>query len=121
MQAAIAACHARALTPESTDWARIAALYDALAELTPSPVVELNRAVAVAMAYGPQAGLALVDALLEAPALRHYHLLPSVRGDLLWRLGRLDEAGAEFRRAAAMTQNHREQDLLERRARACAS
>ena len=121
MQAAIAACHARALTPESTDWARIAALYDALAELTPSPVVELNRAVAVSMAYGPQAGLALVDALLEAPALRHYHLLPSVRGDLLWRLGRLDEAGAEFRRAAAMTQNHREQALLEQRARACAS
>ena len=119
MQAAIAACHARALTPQATDWVRIAALYDALAELSPSPVVELNRAVAVSMAYGPQAGLALVDALQDAPALRQYHLLPSVRGDLLWRLGRLAEAGAEFRRAAAMTQNHREQVLLEQRARAC--
>ena len=119
MQAEIAACHARALTAAATDWERIAGLYDALAELTPSPVIELNRAVAVAMAYGPQAGLALVDALVDDPVLRHYHLLPSVRGDLLWRLGRLPEAHVEFSRAAAMTQNSREQVLLEQRAQAC--
>jgi len=116
LQAAIAACHARALTPDATDWARIAALYDALAQLLPSPVVELNRAVAVGMAYGPAEGLALCDALLDEPSLRNYHLLPSVRGDLLGKLGRHDEARAEFRRAAGMTQNEREQALLLARA-----
>ena len=120
LQAAIAACHARALTPEATDWARIAALYDALASLVPSPVVELNRAVAVSMAFGPQAGLALVDALREDATLRHYHLLPSVRGDLLAKLGRAAEARAEFERAAAMTRNERERALLLARANACA-
>jgi predicted RNA polymerase sigma factor len=119
VQAAIAACHARATTAEQTDWPRIAALYDALAQLMPSPVVELNRAVAVAMAYGPAAGLALVDALVSAPALKGYHLLPSVRGDLLARLGRLDEAGAEFERAASLTRNVRERGLLLSRARDC--
>jgi RNA polymerase sigma factor (sigma-70 family) len=119
VQAAIAACHARATTAEQTDWPRIAALYDALAQLMPSPVVELNRAVAVAMAQGPAAGLALVDALLPAPALKGYHLLPSVRGDLLARLGRLDEAGAEFERAASLTRNARERGLLLSRARDC--
>lgn len=117
LQAAIAACHARARTPEDTDWARIAALYDALAQLAPSPVVELNRAVAVSMAYGPAAGLALVDALTAEPALKAYHLLPSVRGDLLAKLGRLDEARAEFERAAALTRNARERELLLERAR----
>jgi RNA polymerase sigma factor (sigma-70 family) len=116
LQAAIAACHARALTPEATDWIRIAALYDALAQLLPSPVVELNRAVAVGMAYGPAEGLALADALLDEPALRHYHLLPSVRGDLLAKLGRHEEARAEFRRAAGMTRNERERALLLARA-----
>jgi RNA polymerase sigma-70 factor, ECF subfamily len=120
LQAAIAACHARARTPEETDWARIAALYDALAQLAPSPVVELNRAVALAMAFGPAAGLEVVDALAAEPSLATYHLLPSVRGDLLARLGRLDEAGAEFSRAAALTRNARERDLLLARARACA-
>ncbi|MBW8899488.1 MAG: RNA polymerase subunit sigma-24 [Massilia sp.] len=120
LQAAIAACHARALTPEATDWARIAALYDALAQLMPSPVVELNRAVALGMAYGPQAGLALADALLDVPALRNYHLLPSVRGDLLAKLGRHAEARAEFERAAGLTQNERERALLLERARASA-
>jgi RNA polymerase sigma factor (sigma-70 family) len=120
LQAAIAACHARALRPEDTDWVRIAALYDALASLMPSPVVELNRAVALAMAYGPAEGLALADALLEEPLLRHYHLLPSVRGDLLARLGRHEEARLEFERAAGMTQNGREQALLLARAKACA-
>ena len=124
LQAAIAACHARARTSAATDWARIAALYDALAEAAPSPVVELNRAVAVAMAYGPAAGLALVDTLAaEAAAggaLRGYHLLPSVRGDLLARLGRLDEARAAFEQAAALTRNSREQALLRARAAACA-
>jgi RNA polymerase sigma factor (sigma-70 family) len=118
LQAAIAACHARARTPEETDWRRIAELYGALAALTPSPVVELNRAVAVAMAFGPQAGLELVDALAGEPALRGYHLLPSVRGDLLARLGRHDEARPEFERAAALTRNARERDLLLDRARA---
>src|SRR6266849_4175089 len=103
LQAAIAACHARARTAAETDWARIVALYDALAELTPSPVVELNRAVAVAMAFGPAAGLALVDALTSEPSLRTYHLLPSVRGDLLYKLGRLGEARVEFERASALT------------------
>jgi len=112
LQAAIAACHARARTAAETDWARIVALYDALAELTPSPVVELNRAVAVAMAFGPAAGLALVEALTSEPSLRTYHFLPSVRGDLLVKLGRSDEARAEFERAAALTQNARERELL---------
>ena len=120
VQAAIAACHARARTPEETDWERIAALYGALAQLTPSPVVELNRAVALAMAFGPAAGLALVDALTSEPSLEHYHLLPSVRGDLLARLGRVDEARAEFERAASLTRNARERDLLLERAAACA-
>ena len=120
LQAAIAACHARALTPEETDWARIAALYDALAELAPSPVVELNRAVAVAMAFGPAAGLELVDTLMSEPSLEGYHLLPTVRGDLLARLGRFGEARAEFGRAAALTRNSRERELLLERARACA-
>ena len=112
LQAAIAACHAQARTAEATDWARIAALYDALAQMQPSPVIELNRAVAIAMAFGPAAGLELVDALREEPALRQYHLLPSVRGDLLFKLGRYDEARAEFERAAAMTRNARERELL---------
>jgi RNA polymerase sigma-70 factor (ECF subfamily) len=120
LQAAIAACHARAATAADTDWGRIAALYDALAELAPSPVVELNRAVALAMAFGPQAGLDIIDRLLDDPALRHYHLLPGVRGDLLDKLGRLDEAAAEFRRAAALTQNGRERTLLLERAAHCA-
>jgi predicted RNA polymerase sigma factor len=120
LQAAIAACHARAASVEETDWERIAALYDALAQTAPSPVVELNRAVAVAMAFGPQAGLELVDALSDEPALRSYHLLPSVRGDLLARLGRLAEARAEFQRAAGMAGNARERALLEQRAAACA-
>jgi predicted RNA polymerase sigma factor len=118
LQAAIAACHARARTPEETDWVRIAALYDALAELTPSPVVELNRAVAVAMAYGPVAGLEIVDTLLSEPALQKYHLLPSVRGDLLAKLARFDEARAEFERGAALTRNARESELLYQRAEA---
>ena len=116
LQAAIAACHARARSAEETDWARIAALYAALARLTGSPVVELNRAVAVAMAEGPAAGLALVDALREEPSLRSYHLLPSVRGDLLARLGRQEEARAEFERAASLTRNERERELLLERA-----
>jgi RNA polymerase sigma factor (sigma-70 family) len=119
LQAAIAACHARARTAGETDWTRIVALYDALVEITGSPVVELNRAVAVAMAFGPAAGLELVDALADEPALRNYHLLPSVRGDLLAKLDRLAEARAEFERAASMAQNMRERELLEARARAC--
>jgi RNA polymerase sigma factor (sigma-70 family) len=119
LQAAIAACHARARTAAETDWARIAALYDALAQLTPSPVVELNRAVAVGMAFGPAAGLDLVDALTSEPSLRAYHLLPSVRGDLLAKLGRFDEARAEFERAASLTRNARERTLLLERAAAC--
>ena len=120
LQAAIAACHARARNAAETDWHRIAALYDALAQLTPSPVVELNRAVAVAMAFGPAAGLELVDRLTSEPALKTYHLLPSVRGDFLFKLGRLTEAQAEFERAATMTQNARERELLLDRAAACA-
>jgi RNA polymerase sigma factor (sigma-70 family) len=120
LQAAIAACHVRAHTPEETDWARIAALYDALAQLAPSPVVELNRAVALAMAFGPAAGLELVDTLMSEPSLKSYHLLPSVRGDLLAKLSRFDEARAEFERAAALTRNTRERDLLLERAAACA-
>jgi len=116
LQAAIAACHARARTAEETDWARIAALYGTQAQVTPSPVVELNRAVAVAMADGPSAGLALVDALAEERLLEGYHLLPAVRGDLLEKLGRFDEARAEFSRAASLTRNTRERDVLLRRA-----
>jgi RNA polymerase sigma factor (sigma-70 family) len=120
LQAAIAACHARARTPAETDWARIVALYDALAQLAPSPVVELNRAVAVAMAFGPAVGLELVDALTSEPSLERYHLLPAVRGDLLEKLGRLDEAPAEFERTASLTRNSRERELLLERAAACA-
>jgi RNA polymerase sigma-70 factor, ECF subfamily len=120
LQAAIAACHARARTPEETDWGRIAALYEALAQLAPSPVVELNRAVALAMAFGPATGLELVDALASEPSLRSYHLLPSVRGDLLAKLGRFDEAREQFERAATLTQNGRERTMLLERAAACA-
>jgi len=120
LQAAIAACHARARAPEQTDWPRIAGLYEDLAKLTPSPVVELNRAVAVAMAFGPAAGLELVDALGSEPALESYHLLPSVRGDLLAKLGRSREAREEFERAAGLTRNARERTLLLERAAACA-
>jgi RNA polymerase sigma-70 factor (ECF subfamily) len=120
LQAAIAACHARARTPEETEWTRITALYDALAQLTQSPVVEVNRAVAYTMAFGPAAGLEIVDALTAEPALASYHLLPTVRGDFLAKLGRWDEARAEFERAAALTRNARERDLLLARAAACA-
>ena len=120
LQAAIAACHARSRTPEETDWIRIAALYDALAQLAPSPVVELNRAVALGMAFGPAAGLELADELMDEPALAGYHLLPSVRGDLLAKVGRHEEARAEFERAASLTRNARERELLLGRARACA-
>src|SRR6267154_1017082 len=116
LQAAIAACHARARVAEDTDWRRIVALYEQLANITPSPVVELNLAVAVAMAYGPQAGLDRVDALAAEPTLKNYHLLPSVRGDFLEKLGRFEEARAEFERAAGMTQNARERALLLERA-----
>jgi RNA polymerase sigma-70 factor, ECF subfamily len=116
LQAAIAACHARARTPDETDWARIAGLYEALSEVSPSPVVELNRAVALAMAFGPAVGLALVDALTEEPSLKGYHLLPGVRGDLLARLGRYQEARVELERAASLTRNARERDLLLARA-----
>jgi RNA polymerase sigma factor (sigma-70 family) len=119
LQAAIAACHARAQAAGDTDWQRIAALYFALAELTPSPIVEIIRAVAVALAFGPAAGLALVDALTSERALENYHLLPSVRGDLLTKLGRFDEARAEFERAAALTRNERERALLLDRAAEC--
>jgi predicted RNA polymerase sigma factor len=119
LQAAIGACHARAASVETTDWPRIAALYEALAEVAPSPVVELNRAVAVSRAYGPAAGLELVDALTHVPALRGYHLLPSARGDLLVQLGRRDEARREFERAASLTRNERERALLLDRAEAC--
>lgn len=120
LQAAIAACHARALAAEETDWPRIVALYDALAQLAPSPVVDLNRAVALAMAFGPAAGLEAVDALAGEPALAAYHLLPSVRGELLARLGRHDEARAELERAASLTRNTRERALLLERAAASA-
>jgi RNA polymerase sigma factor (sigma-70 family) len=116
LQAAIAACHARALAPDETDWIRIAALYEALAALSPSPVVELNRAVAVGMAFGPETGLALLERIAADPALRDYHLVPSVRADLLARLGRGTEAAAEFRRAAELTENESERRLLRRRA-----
>lgn len=121
LQAAIAACHARARKADDTDWERIVELYDELAELTPSPVVELNRAVALGFAYGPQEGLDLADQLLEFPALKTYHLLPSVRGDFLYKLGRLEEAREEFTRAADLTRNERERALLLERARACTS
>lgn len=117
LQAAIAACHARARMADETDWQRIAQLYGMLARISPSPVVELNRAVAVAMAYGPAEGLAIADALSEEGSLKEYHLLPSVRGDLLARLGRLEEARGEFERAASLTQNARERDVLLGRAR----
>jgi predicted RNA polymerase sigma factor len=121
LQAAIAACHARARIGEETDWQRIAALYDTLAERQPSPIVELNRAVAHAMAFGPAVGLELVDKLTAEPALANYHRLPSVRGELLFRLGRLNEAGTEFERAASLARNARERALLLSRARACTS
>ena len=121
LQGAIAACHARAATAAETDWPRIVALYDAVAQLAPSPVVELNRAVAVGMAFGPAAGLELVDALVPEPSLKSYHLLPAVRGDLLRKLGRSEEARAEFERAASLTENARERELLKRRAAECAA
>jgi len=120
LQAELAACHAKARTPEETDWARIVRLYDALAQLSPSPVIELNRAVAVSMAFGPAAGLELVNALTSDPSLEKYHLLPSVRGDLLTKLRRFDEARLEFERAASLTRNVRERELLLQRAKACA-
>ncbi|HST68518.1 MAG TPA: RNA polymerase sigma factor [Solirubrobacterales bacterium] len=116
LQAAIAACHARAIQPEETDWVRIAALYETLAQLSPSPIVELNRAVALSMAFGPEAGLALLEEIEDDPALAKYHLLPSVRGDLLEKLGRREEAASEYKRAAGMTGNERERELLKRRA-----
>ena len=116
LQAEIAACHARARQAADTDWVRIAALYTALAQLTPSPIVELNRAVAMGMAFGPAAGLELADALMSEPSLRSYHLLPSVRGDLLFKLGRFDEARAAFERGAALTRNARERQILLERA-----
>ncbi|HLJ87158.1 MAG TPA: RNA polymerase sigma factor [Candidatus Angelobacter sp.] len=119
LQAAITACHARARTPEETDWKRIVRLYDELAEIAPSPVVELNRAVAVSMAFGPSEGLKILDALLHEPTMKSYHLLPSVRGDFLFKLGRLGEAREEFEKAAALTHNTRERDLLLDRAASC--
>jgi len=119
LQAEIAACHARARAPEETDWGRIVNLYSELAQVAPSPVVELNRAVAVGMESGPAAALELVDALISEPSLKNYHLLPSVRADLLRKLGRPDEARVEFERAAALTRNVRERDLLLQRARSC--
>jgi RNA polymerase sigma-70 factor, ECF subfamily len=121
IQASIAACHARAWTADATDWVKIAALYEALAAIEPSPVVELNRGVAISMAFGPAAGLAVVDALAGEPSLARYHLLPSVRGDLLAKLDRFEEAQAELERAASLTQNERERALLLERAAACAS
>ena len=120
LQAAIAACHARAGSSAQTDWPRIATLYAALAQLTPSPIIELNRAVAVSMAFGPQAGLDIVDSLTSDPALKSYHLLPAVRADLLKKVGRLSEAQAEFSRAASLAQNSRERTLLQTRAASCA-
>ncbi len=119
LQAAIAACHARAATAAATDWPRIVALYDALAALAPSPVVQLNRAVAVSMAFGPAEALPIVDALVASAELKSYHLLPAVRGDLLAKLGRLAEARAEFEHAAALTRNERERRLMQARAEAC--
>jgi predicted RNA polymerase sigma factor len=119
LQAAIAACHARARQAAETDWARIAALYEGLAQVAPSPIVELNRAVAVSMASGPAAGLALVDRLVNEPVFKAYHLLPSVRGDILEKLGRRDEARTEFERAASLTRNARERQLLLDRAARC--
>ena len=119
LQAAIAACHARARTASETDWQRIVTLYDALAQVMPSPIVELNRAVAIAMAFGPAEGLKLVDALTSSGSLENYHLLPSVRGDFLFKLGRFDEARAEFERAASLTRNARERELLFERAAGC--
>jgi RNA polymerase sigma-70 factor (ECF subfamily) len=119
VQAAIAACHARARTPEQTDWGRISALYALLAELTPSPVIELNRAVALGMAFGPAVGLVVVDTLTSEPSLERYHLLPAVRGDLLFKLGRFKEARSEFERAATLTRNAREQQFLHGRAAEC--
>lgn len=116
-----AACHARANTPDQTDWPRIAALYARLAQLTPNPIIELNRAVAVSMAFGPQSGLDIVDSLISDPVLKSYHLLPAVRADLLKKLGRLDEARDEFARAASLTQNSRERTLLLSRAASCAA
>jgi RNA polymerase sigma factor (sigma-70 family) len=121
LQAAIAACHARARTAAETDWPRIVALYDAVAQLAPSPVVELNRAVAVGMAFGPAAGLDIVDALVAEPSLKSYHLLPAVRGDLLRKLGRSEEARVEFEHAASLTDNVRERELLQKRAAECAA
>ena len=121
LQAAIAACHARALEASQTDWPRIAALYDALAQLTPSPVIELNRAVAISMAFGPGAGLELIDALLSEPSLKNYHLLPAVRGDFLFKLNRFAEAQAEFEHAATLTQNSREREFLLTRAATAAA
>ena len=120
MQAEIAACHARATTADQTDWSRIASIYAALAAVAPSPIVELNRGVAVSMAEGAAAGLVIVDGLVQDPTLRQYHLLPSVRGDLLARLERFDEARSEFERAASLARNQREQELLMGRARDCA-
>ncbi|HSH89248.1 MAG TPA: DUF6596 domain-containing protein, partial [Ramlibacter sp.] len=117
LQGAIAACHARARTPDETDWKRIAAIYDALAQVSPSPVVELNRAVAIGMAFGPAAGLEIIDALREDKSLKNYQWLPSVRGDLLAKLGRSDEAREEFKKAAEMAGNARERELLLARAR----
>ena len=119
LQAAIAACHALARTADETNWARISSLYEELSRVAPSPIVELNRAVAVSMAYGPAAGLDLVDELTDEPTLANYHLLPSVRGDLLKKLGRLAEARAEFAHAASLAQNTRERDLLLKRAQEC--
>jgi predicted RNA polymerase sigma factor len=121
LQAAIAACHARATTGAQTDWPRIVALYDAVVQIAPSPVVELNRAVAVGMAFGPAAGLELVDTLVAEPSLRSYYLLPAVRGDLLMKLSRFEEARAEFERGASLTDNLRERELLQRRAAQCAA
>ena len=121
LQAAIAACHARAASGDDTDWGRIAALYDALAQLTPSPIVELNRAVAFSMAFGPAAGLELIDQVVASGALKNYHLLPSVRGDFLFKLGRFAEAQEEFVRGASLTQNAREREFLLGRAQKCDS
>jgi predicted RNA polymerase sigma factor len=121
IQGEIAACHARARTPEETDWRKIVELYEELSALTPSPVIDLNRSVAIAMAYGPAEGLKLADRLTSEPSLKNYHLLPSVRADFLKKLGRLEEARVEFERAASLTRNVRERDLLLERARSCAS